>query len=537
MIGALVRSRTGSASVLVAGALPMLIGAAALALDLGMVQLEARRMQGVADAAALAAATDPTGAQALAEASAGAALTVTVTTGAYRGDPGVAVADRFVAGGAAADAVRVTVARRVPTAFARVFGTDGVTIARHATAARTDMAAISIGSRLAALDGGALNAMLSAMTGSSVTLALVDYQALASAEIDLFDWLDGVRTHAALSAGTYDALLDGDVAAAAAIEALAAQVGDPVAGAALTAIAALTPGNVRLGDLIDAGPIGARTGGAGGAVGVQALDVVANVLLATGGARQFELALGGGIAGIASTRASVAIGERPAQTPWIAIDREGGAIVRTAQARIAIDAQLAPLSIPGLTPLSVRLPLFIELAGAEARIASLDCETPRRVEVEARTSPATFAIGTVDTGTLDEFGQAMTIGDAALVRAPLIAVDGSARIDMGAAEPWQQLSFDTAAIEAGEVRTVRATHAVAGVASALAGDVMLRARLLGLLPLSLDPVVAAVGAQLALVAPAIDTMIATLTGTLGLQIGAADVRVSGLRCGQPVLVG
>ncbi|MBV8237496.1 MAG: hypothetical protein JO221_01875, partial [Sphingomonas sp.] len=52
----LLRDRRAGVGILIAAALPVVIGMAAFAVDLGAVQLDTRRLQGVADAAALAAA-------------------------------------------------------------------------------------------------------------------------------------------------------------------------------------------------------------------------------------------------------------------------------------------------------------------------------------------------------------------------------------------------------------------------------------------------------------------------------------------------
>ena len=47
----------------------------------------------------------------------------------------------------------------------------------------------------------------------------------------------------------------------------------------------------------------------------------------------------------------------------------------------------------------------------------------------------------------------------------------------------------------------------------------------------------AVGGALSLVAPALDGLLMNLTGLLGVGIGEADLRVTGVRCGTAVLVG
>src|SRR3546814_11645113 len=62
----LCRDTRGGISMLTAFALTMLIGSAALAVDIGSLYLDRRKLQGIADAAALAAAGRPGEAQAAA---------------------------------------------------------------------------------------------------------------------------------------------------------------------------------------------------------------------------------------------------------------------------------------------------------------------------------------------------------------------------------------------------------------------------------------------------------------------------------------
>jgi len=207
MIGRLSRDRAGGVGLIVAAALPVLLGATALAVDLGSAMLETRQLQGAADAAALAAAADPSRADDLARAEVASAglpgtIATMTTAGHYDADASVAAASRFVAGGDSANAVRVTLSTPAPTYFARVFGFRSIPLSRTATAAQINLASFSLGSRLAALNGGVVNQYLSALTGSSLSLSVMDYNAQTGANVDLFGFLDALRTTASLQAGT-----------------------------------------------------------------------------------------------------------------------------------------------------------------------------------------------------------------------------------------------------------------------------------------------------------------------------------------------
>lgn len=544
------RDRRGGVGILVAAGLPMLIGAGAIAVDLGSVQLETRRLQGIADAAALAAATDPTNAQTRAQAVFGdsgwpRAATVRTTPGRYSSDPTVAPSLRFTGTATTPDAARVTIESQSPTFLARVFGLRSVTISRTATAARQRFAEFSIGSRLASLNGGILNSYLGALTGSNISLSVMDYNGLAGADVDLFEYLPALRTRAAAQAVTFDEVLNAQVSTPQALNALADTLGaqhDTGSASAVRTLAASVPGGqtITLNALLDAGPIGGQSSGGTGVAAVNALAFATAMLQLATPNRQISLDLGAGIPGLASTRLTLAVGERAQQSPWIAISDSGTPIVRTAQTRAYLEAKIAPTALPGLASLaSIRVPIFLELASAEGKVSAIACPSTagRSVTIDARTSPGQAALGNIDTARLQDFSSPITPTTAKLVDTLLVDVTGSARVDIGAAEPWQPLRFDKAAIDARSLQTVQSSTPVSGIATSLLRQPKLAASvpLLGL-SIALDPLIKAVGTALGAVADPIDDLLGLITGAVGVGIGEADVRVTGIRCGQPVLV-
>ncbi|WP_298812189.1 pilus assembly protein TadG-related protein [uncultured Sphingomonas sp.] len=538
------RDARAGVGVFVALAMPLLAGFAAFAVDLGTVQLDARRLQGVADAAALAAAGDPAKADAVARglvaASWDQAAVVRVVPGRYRADAGIPLAQRFVAD-AAGDAAQVQVTTRSPTFFAKVFGIDDVPIVRQATAQRRAVTSFSVGSRLVGLDGGVLNALLSALTGRPVTLGVLDQGALVSANVDMVHVLDRVRVRANMSGADYATVLSSEVQVGDVLAALTDTLnatGQGTAGGAVGRIGAAVGGQtIKLGTLIDAGPL-AHQAGAGGLSARVPVLAFTTAVLQSGGARRLSLDLGAGVPGVASLKMSVAIGERAQSSPWLAITDKGDTIVRTAQARIYARARLAPTLLPGLSSLaSVDLPLFVEAAGAEARLKSIDCAaTPRSVTLEGRVSPVQAAIGSVDEAQLGDFSRAITPSSARLVDTLLVDVTGSSRVSLGAAEPWQTRRFTQAMIDAGSTETIRSTTPVQGIAASLIQQASLKVSLVGL-PIAIDPLLRAVGTLLSGVAGPIDTVLSAVTGTLGVGIGEGDLQVNGLRCSNVVLVG
>lgn len=536
----------GGVALMTAAMMPVLIGFAAFAVDLGAIQLDTRRLQGMADAAALAAASAPTNGGDRANAVVRGSgfprdVTVRVNTGVYLSDPTIAPNARFKLGLPNPDAARVTLESTSPTFFGRILGTGEVPIARHATARRQRFAAFQIGSRLASLNGGILNQLLSALTGSEVKLSVADYNALAGAQIDLLGLLPILRTEAGLNAVTFDDILAAQVTTPklldAISEALSAQDQTTAAGAT-ELIANISGGqSVALSALIDAGPLGRQADGGTGIAQVDALSLITAILQLAGPDRQVALNLGATIPGLASTRVFLAVGDRMQQSPWVTVTDNGAPIVRTAQVRAYVRAELLPLSLPLIGPLAkINLPILIELASAEGRLSAINCGgTGRSVTLEGRPNLGTANIGTVVESNLNNFSVALSPSSAKLVDTALIDVLGSAKVSLGEVEQWRLRTFTDAEIANGTTKTIASSSPLQGVATSLVRNLKLDAQVIGL-PLPVGGLLSAVGSALGLVTPALDTLLMTVTGALGVGVGEADLRVTGVRCGQAILV-
>ncbi len=550
MLRRLGRDRRGGAGLIVAGMMPVLVGFTAFAVDLGAVQLDTRRLQGMADAAALAAATAPADATVRAQALVNGSgfprqVSVTATAGTYSLDPAVAPAARFTAGGTKPHAVRVVLESSSPTFFARIFGTRDVTIVRAATARRQNYAAFSIGSRLASLNGGILNNYLTALTGSSISLSVMDYQALAAADVDLLGYLPILRTELGLNALTFNELLATQAATPKLLNALVhalTRSGQTAAANALSSLLTLPGGqSIALNALIDAGAFGNQTNGGGNVSKVNALAMVTAILQLANKNRQVSLDSGVAIDGVAKTTVLVGVGERTQQSPWVTITDNGAPIVRTAQTRVYVKVDLLPSSLLG-TSASVKLPILLEAASAEGRLKSIDCSNAasRGVTLEGKTNLLSAGIGTIDESRINDFSTPLTPARANLVDVKvlglgLVTVSGHSTLSLGAAEPWQNVPFTAAQIGNGTRKTIASSTPVGGIASSLINSPGLRVTLLGL-PIRLDSLLTAVGGLLTPLASPLDTLLMTVTGTLGVGLGEADLQVTGMRCGQPVLV-
>lgn len=545
MFGTLARDRRGGITILAAAGLLVMIGGAAMAIDLGAVFADSRRLQGIADAAALAAAATPASMTAEARAAvdaSGWARPVATQVTAGRWSAAAVLADRFIAGAALPNAARVTASATTPLFFARVFGLAGVPLRRSATATRIDQAGFSIGSRLLALDGGIANRLLGSMLGiGTLSLSVMDYQALASADVDLLAFADALRVQGGAAGLSYDRVLATSIRMPQALAALASVLDGNGASGAATAVrriasAATGTPALTLSQLIDLGPIGAQDRAASGqAIRVDAFDLVRSMASAAGGPRTVQLDLGATIPGLASTKAWLAIGDRIASSPWVTVTASGDPIVRTAQTRLYLEGSIAPPALlTGAT--AVTLPVYVELAEAQARLSRITCSAgERRVELLALPSPGHASIADVDTDRLYDQRTALTETPARLATlVGAVGLTAQTRIDL-ASGSWQTVAFTTSEVAARATKTISSGGTVTALAQSLVSQVSVSANVGGIA--IANPVVtgAAKGA-IVTIAPLLDGVVASLTNLLGIHLGQADLRIDGLRCGQAALV-
>lgn len=532
----------GNITMLLAGGLVMLAGSAAFAVDTGSLYLEKRRLQGVADAAALSAVNsqgpDAAARSAMAANQAGDASIEKLEQGAYSPDSTVAPAARFSASGSG-NAVRLTVGRDVPLFFGKFLtGRPTARVSVTAMAARVDLASFSIGSRLASVGGGLPGQILSGLAGTELNLNALDAQGLVNTDIDILAFSDALRTQANLQGMTFGETLAAHVPLPKALAAMAAATGNSGAQAALRAIAARVPPiTVQLSRIVDLGPLSGETqADPARPIKADGYALVREMLQIATGKRQVDLDLGAAVPGVAATKVALAIGERAAQSPWLAVAKDHSVKLRTAQTRLYVDARVGGSGL--LSAVQVHLPLFVELATAEASLRSISCPTPSTATVglDVTTAAGQVAIGDVDTGALDNFGTAITPSRATMVKlSGLAEVTGESNIKLGGMSP-QQVTFTAQEIAAGKSRGVSTHDLGAGVAASLIRDVDLQVGSLGL-GVNLSVVTATVGTVLQAAAGPLDSLLTDLTGLLGVGVGEADVRVNGVRCGKPILVG
>jgi uncharacterized membrane protein len=542
--------RRGVASILGAMAMLVGLGLSVMVIDTGHLYLEKRRLQSAVDAAALAAAGDPSNASAIVAhvlTDRGYAQAATVTTGAYSADTSLSVQNRFDANPASQqNAVRVNESMNTPSMLARVIGgAPQSTIVATATAAQIPVVSFSAGTGLATLSGGQINTVLGGLLGTTLSLSLVNYQALANVNVDALTFLNQLAAQAGVSAGTYGDLANANITMSQLATAITAALNihpdgnDSAAIDALNLLSLQTPAavsargsqivNTALWQTRQIGTIVVQTPGQ---VAFNLYDLVAAMARVYGAGHLVSVGSALNVPGVASLTAQMAVGSPMASVAAATI----GTSITTAQVRVAINTAVPGLTILGIPLASINLPLYLQVASGTATVAAIPCQTSGTMAtISAAAQAATVQIGGASGAALTNFGANPVLTPATIsVTIPLlgtitIAISGTFAV---AAGPTGNMNFTQADIANNTIHEVAGSDA-GTVFSGLGapGQLTLSVLPLGLI-LDLGPLTAI-----------IQTLLSNLNGptdlllrTLGLRLGVMDVAVHGVRCGTPTLV-
>lgn len=542
------RRQRGAISILAAIGLAAVLASATLAVDLGSVFFTQRQLQKTADTAALSAANNPLAATFIAQDTAslnGFPLpgehgnTLDAVTGVYDFNT-----HSFAPGGASSEqnAVEVTVSTNQPYFF--MPGSRLITAT--ATAARTDVAGLSVGSGLLSIDtdqSPLLNAVLGKLLGTSLQLDAVSYNGLINANVRL---LDLVKAQG--SVGTVQELLELELTLREWLELTATalrqtDVANVNASAidALELLLAAVPGDLRLklGDLIDAH---LAPGNAAAQVQINVLQLISLSAQVANGKHFLDVpALGIHLPGVLKLDLALSLIEPPS----IAIGpagRDGDGKWRTqahtAQWRLKIDVLVGEL-LGGL----VHLPIYLEIAAADAGLESIACAPVRNdstVNVGATSGILRAYIGKASSDAMTNVTSPATVEKATILNLlGLLTVTTRVAIDFPGGEGELDFNgpFDS-------TNTQRISGlSTAGLFGSLGDNMVLEIDGVvgGLLNLllgkhTLEDVLKSVLALLAPVFGLLDSLLAPVLGLLGIQLGYADVTAFYLSCGAPQLV-
>jgi uncharacterized membrane protein len=454
-------------------------------------------------------------------------------------------------GGLEPNAVRVTKTITTPGFFAGIFGSDAARITAAATAARIPSVSFSLGSGLADLSAGDINRILGKMLGADLSLSLIDYEGLASANVDALGMLNQLAVETGLDAGTYGELADATVTLgqllAAARARLEAQPGGQNS-AALQAINLLSlqapPGiSARLGALMDMTlwqdrRIGSIVEKGSGGAAINLFDTVRAMARLYGAGHLVDLgsALSIPVVG-SSVSAYLSAGEPVAGMTTGTV----GSRLATSQMRLALSVTVANVDL-GIAKATVRVPVYVQMASASAVVTAIPCQPERMATITAAPVATWARIGDVDTGSLSDYGSDPIPQQADIVSLTILGIPveiGAVGVASVAAGPPQALNFRQADIAEGVVKSASAD--ADHLLSELAGDIVLDVRgngvsgvvqniLSGIVMPLLRPTLISVLSSL-------DPLVYRLLQTAGLRLGTAGVGVHKVNCGHPTIVG
>ncbi|KUM25839.1 hypothetical protein AU467_24310 [Mesorhizobium loti] len=569
----LIADRRANFAVMTALCTPVALALTAFAVDEGSLYNERRAAQSIVDLAAITAAAHINNAEqavlttlkdngitSVAVQQEGTTVAPTATKavvqvmpGRYSGVSSIAAGSRFEAGKLPYNAVQVSLKKQGTLYFAASMMAPPV-IGTTATASAQPEAAFSVGSRLASINGGILNALLGGLLGGNISLSVMDYNSLISADVDVLSFTDALATQLHLSGVTYSDVLASKATVGQIATAMANVPGlDHTAKLALQTMASSATNSVKipLGHLIDLGSVGNLGLGqkpAGLSVGASAMGMLTAAAALANGTNQVAVDLGATIPGLTSTTLSIAIGEPMQSSPWLAVG-ELGTVVRTAQTRIKLNASVTvgtPNLGGGIKLLAVNLPLNVEVAYAEAKLTDISCPTgPSSIKVTIAAQPGVVAAHLADSNAsgFADFTKPQSFSDAdiadlKLLLTPLLQVKGSSAFSVTNMAPTN-LSFSATDIASKATKTVSTKNLTQSLTTSLVNNLSLTVNALGLgldVTALLGTVKPAVTSLLNGVTAPVDDLVYNVLATLGVHVGEADVRVTGATCGRSVLV-
>ncbi len=571
-IGKLISDRSANTATLFALFMPIMIGCLALGVDYGNLTLQQRKLQKTADLASIIAAADIKNAEKavaqffalnnekiavetsnglllgdnlipreeyVADAKGGIAHLI---LGRYYPDPSIDTNMRFVAMNTSPDAAKVMIRKEGDLYFGKMFS-SAPELSAEGTSSAEKLAGFSVGSRLASLDGGILNSLLGAMLGTTVSLKVMDYEALLDADVNVLSFINVLATRLDLTALTYDEILSTDLTLPQLLSSMRLTSGvPPAAQTVLRTLETITSKDNRafkLEQLLNLDPKGPLTiaTDAPWDMKIGALEMVTAAVALSNGTNQISINTGLNLPGLAGVKLNIAIGEPPVGTPSHALAPIGTA-VRTAQTRLTLEVSIDGLQL--LAGTKIRLPLYVEVAHAEARIADIQCSNSSKnsgtVAIDAVPGVLELAIGDVNPSVLSNFSDDARVTKAELVNAiGLVKISGMAHTEAKNLS-ISRLNFSSSDISQARVKSVSTKDILSSTTSTLINNLDLDVKVLTL-SLGLEPLLkAALSATLANVTAPIDTLLYNVLTLVGVKVGEADIRVTGVSCQRPVLV-
>ena len=385
---------------------------------------------------------------------------------------------------------------------------------------------------------GVANTVLSAMLGGQVGLSALDYQSLASAQIDLFGLAKALALLLNEPNPSYAQVFGTTITMSQFATAL--QQVAPASSALSSIVSAASAGaaTVDLTRLLEFGPYSSMAA-TGNEPAQTATASLLTLLQAAGdlggGSHVISLNATSNIPGIASFTGLMTIGEPPQQTTVLGIDKVGTTI-HTAQIRLYLNLALSTLVDGGV----VNLPLYLEIGSGTAVLTSISC-TPlgssgTTVTLSVTPGLVNGWIGSVTPAAMTNYSAEPTPMPATLLNiAGLVTVTGFANAAISNLYP-SSVSFSQSDINGAVVKTTSTNDFVASLINSLLGKLAIYVNVIGL-PILVPPGLAntVVGVLNAAANPA-DQLITSVLQAAGLDLGFANTWVTGAHCGVAALV-
>ncbi|WP_428512139.1 TadG family pilus assembly protein [Roseovarius sp.] len=574
------RDDSGVVAIIVSLMLTVLFGFVALGVDVAALYRDRARLQAASDLGALSAMADASAARPRAEDAIArngrAPTTLTdLQTGRYFRNPAIPRTERFVASvdeSTPVNAAFVTLTDDSPLYFGQIFsGASTVALNRSALATRTGAASFSLNSHLTNLDPAALNALLTAEYGAGAQIDAGDFSLLASTQINLGSLMETLDALVGGGSANPADVLDAVTTADTVLDALVAELPPALAGSLAGLASAAAGQDIDVATVV--GGIDTRLGLTATdfltEFDVTALDIVKAVLAAEA-IEAASLGLDLNVAGIAGVDARLSAGEPPARSGWVALGEDGVQLHRAA-ARLALDIDADPGLLTGLAPevtaTGLRVPLYVELAGATASLEEISCTAARASDLAASfsvshtplhpangTSVAALYLGTLPTGTsataaIDPaslgFADLLTVRIAIpvpllpdLVLADLV-VQARSHVALGRSNT-ETITFTRGDVAAGDaVRSFGSeqlvTNAVSTLLSSETTEIRVKPDQQGLVTGLAAPVVNTLlanlsGHLLAALTTPVDGVVDGVLADVGLELGAGELTLTGHHC-------
>lgn len=535
----------------------------AVSIDTGRLMLEQRRLQKIADMAALDASSasgncgDGTAGAADAAAQESAArngytgnlgsetngilLGITDSSGGVRqftpSDPDVATA------------VQVTTSSTVPASLVAggIFG-EQVTLSAMAVAERQAVAAFSAGSLLLSLDSkesAVLNTLLNGILGSSLSLDAIGYQGIANTSVKLLDLVN-----ASADVGTVNELLNSDVAVSDLLQLYLDAVNSTGTADAqvITALGDLAAGvssaAVHVGDVLNVttpNPEDALN------ASVNLLDLITTTAIVANGTHALTLPLGINILGLSINSLLEVI-----EPPQIAIgppgkDADGNwkTQVNTAQIRLRTDVTGDVPILPLVLKAKVDLGINLQVAQGSAWLESIQCSrlSNSNSVVKIGAQPGIASLSITKSGGVGPSGEIVT-----QLNSILFGYKDALGLKIGLNLPLQdanstELSYDVDLSDSDSLPvTQRASSTLGGSLgnglSELADSLVITTEILGALTLALGTILSLV---ISIVLEPVLSGLASalfdpLLSILGIEVGNLDVQLIDVEMFRPELL-